>query len=79
MAIYGVLVIVLSLLFFIIYLIITNSGVNHQKLANGGKLEKALQAFDDVHIKGGYNKFIIIYALFALSLLIIIVLSLIHI
>jgi len=73
MAIYGVLVIVLSLLFFIIYLIITNSGVNHQKLANGGKLEKALQAFDDVHIKGGYNKFIIIYALFALSLLIIIV------
>ena len=73
MAIYGVLVVALSLLFFIIYLIVTNSNVNHQKFSKGEKFEKVLQAFDDVHIKGGYKKFIIIYVLFALSLLIFIV------
>lgn len=73
MAIYGVLVVVLSLLFFIIYLVVKNSSVNHKKLANGGRLEKALQAFDDVHIKGGYKKFVIIYALFAISVLIAII------
>lgn len=75
MAVYGVLVVVLSLLFFVIYLVVTNPNVNHKKFDKGEKFEKALQVFDDVHIKGGYKKFIIMYAACSLSLLIVVVVA----
>lgn len=70
MAIYGVLVVVLSLLFFMMYLMVIRQNFSHKKLGRGKPFEKIQQVFDDVHIKGTYKKFIIIYTAFALSLFI---------
>lgn len=65
MLIYGVLVIALSLLFFVIYLLVSRPSLRYQNGQDEQQIfEWIFRKLDDIHIKGDYKKFLIGYGCF---------------
>ncbi len=71
MLVYGILVIVLSLFFFVMYLLIAKPNLAYQSQKNQaniqGGLHQIIQKLDDIHIKGGYKKLLAAYTVFLLT------------